>query len=54
VPLGQGQVDWPAILRRLHALNYRGPLIIERERGPSVVADILAARTYLEQLQEKL
>jgi sugar phosphate isomerase/epimerase len=52
VPLGTGQVDWPAILKRLRALDYRRPLVIERERGANVVADILAARTYLERLQE--
>jgi sugar phosphate isomerase/epimerase len=48
VPIGQGEVPFPALIRKLCELGYRGPLIIEREQGPSVVEDILAARKYLE------
>jgi sugar phosphate isomerase/epimerase len=50
VPIGQGKVDFPALLRKLHALGYRAPLVIERENGPQVIADVQAARTYLERL----
>jgi sugar phosphate isomerase/epimerase len=47
VPLGQGEVDFPALVGRLRAAGYRGPLVIEREHGPRVVEDVLAARAYL-------
>jgi sugar phosphate isomerase/epimerase len=51
VPFGEGQVNFPALLERLRALGFRGPLIIERESGPDPVKDILAARDYLNRLQ---
>ena len=44
----EGEVNFPVFLRRLRAYGYRGPLVIEREHGPSVLADVLAERTYLE------
>lgn len=50
VPIGQGQVDFPAFLSRLHAIGYSGPLVIEREHGPDVVEDVLTASEYLQQL----
>lgn len=50
VPLGRGGVDFPAFLRRLRELGYAGPLVIEREGGPDPVADVVAARAYLERL----
>jgi sugar phosphate isomerase/epimerase len=50
VPIGRGQVPFPALIARLCELGYRGPLIIEREHGPAVVEDVLAARTYLERI----
>lgn len=50
VPLGQGAVNFPVLLRRLLQLGYQGPLIIEREHGPQVVDEILAARSYVEAL----
>jgi sugar phosphate isomerase/epimerase len=50
VPLGQGEVPFPQVLRRLHALGYHGPLVIEREAGPNAVADILAGRAFLMRL----
>ncbi len=49
-PLGQGDVPFPAFLRRLRAGGYRGPLVIEREHGPSVRADVERAREYLHRL----
>jgi sugar phosphate isomerase/epimerase len=50
VPLGQGEVNYPRLLPRLLAHGYRGPLVIEREHGPQVLADVRAARSYLRAL----
>jgi sugar phosphate isomerase/epimerase len=50
VPLGEGEVDFPAMLARLRAIGFRGPLVIERESGPDRLRDILAAREYLNRL----
>jgi L-ribulose-5-phosphate 3-epimerase len=50
VPVGTGEVDWPAFLRTLESLGYRGDLCIEREAGEQRAADIRAARLHLEQL----
>jgi L-ribulose-5-phosphate 3-epimerase len=48
VPIGEGKVDFPRVLKTLRALNYRGPLIIEREiGGPQQLADIRKAIVYL-------
>ncbi|HZT79285.1 MAG TPA: sugar phosphate isomerase/epimerase family protein [Gemmataceae bacterium] len=47
VPIGQGEVDFPALLAKLRAIGYRGPLVIEREHGPRVIEDVRAARDYL-------
>ncbi len=52
VPMGTGNVDFPAILARLRSLGYDGPLVIERESGADRVADVLAARDYLTRLQQ--
>jgi sugar phosphate isomerase/epimerase len=49
-PLSQGAVNFPAFLRRLLTLGYTGPLVIEREHGPNVVDEILAARSYVGRL----
>jgi sugar phosphate isomerase/epimerase len=51
VPIGKGKVDFPTIIARLKQLNYRGAVTIEREiSGPKQVADVLAAKKYLESL----
>jgi sugar phosphate isomerase/epimerase len=50
VRLGEGAVDLPSLVRKLAATGYRGPLVIEREHGPRVFADVAAARAYLERL----
>jgi sugar phosphate isomerase/epimerase len=50
VLLGQGEVDFPAFLRRLREHGYDGPLVIEREHGPNVLADVLGERAYLKRL----
>ncbi len=54
VPIGQGQVDFPAFLRQLFAIGYRGPLVIEREHGPQVLHDVVLARDYLRDLIARL
>jgi len=51
VPIGQGKVNFPAVIARLKQIGYRNPLTIEREiRGEKQTADILAAKAYLEKL----
>ena len=48
-PVGEGKVDFPAILRRLKELKFSGELIIEREiSGPQQAADIRTAVRKLE------
>jgi sugar phosphate isomerase/epimerase len=44
VPVGTGEVDWPAFFSTLKELNYSGDLVIEREAGTQRVADIRTAR----------
>ncbi len=50
VPVGTGEVDWPAFLSALNGVNFKGDLVIEREAGSARVADIRTARERLEQL----
>ncbi len=50
VRLGTGQVDWKAFFRTLGEVGYKGNLCIEREAGDARVADIRAAREYVEKL----
>jgi L-ribulose-5-phosphate 3-epimerase len=50
VPVGDGEVDWPAFLETLDELHFQGNLAIEREAGEQRVADICAARRHLDQL----
>jgi sugar phosphate isomerase/epimerase len=43
-PLGEGRVNFPALIPKLKALGYRGALTIEREiSGPQQIADIRRA-----------
>ncbi len=44
VAVGTGAVDWPAFFAALHAANFIGDLVIEREAGTTRVADIRTAR----------
>lgn len=53
-PLGTGDVDIEAFLRRLHALGYEGPLTIEREYAPDQAGDIAAALKLLEKLRDQI
>ncbi|MBR4014529.1 MAG: sugar phosphate isomerase/epimerase, partial [Clostridia bacterium] len=47
MPLGQGSVDFPAYLRALDDIGYKGFLTIEREVGDDPAADILTAKNHL-------
>lgn len=53
VPIGQGRVNFPEVIRKLHQLAYTGPITIERETsGAQQEADIRASITFLERLIE--
>ena len=47
VPLGTGSVDFPAYLKALEEIGYRGFLTIEREVGKNPTADITLAADFL-------
>ena len=47
VPLGEGSVDFPAYLKALDDIGYKGFLTIEREAGADPCADILKAADFL-------
>lgn len=50
-PLGEGRVNFPAIISKLKALDYTGAITIEREiSGPQQTRDILRAKELLENL----
>lgn len=50
VPLGQGSVDFPAYLKALDEIGYRGYLTIEREVGDNPATDIKLAADFLKQI----
>ncbi len=50
VPVGRGDVGWKALFPLLAEVGFSGPLCIEREGGNARVADIRAAREYVETL----
>ncbi len=52
MPLGEGQVDIPAFVRKLKAIGYQGPLTIEREAGDDRIGDILRGKALLEQARD--
>lgn len=48
--LGEGQVGFPALIAKLKAMGYDGPVTIEREiSGEEQIADIIKAKALLEQ-----
>lgn len=49
-PLGQGNVDFPAYLKALEDIGYRGFLTIERECGAQPEKDIAMAADFLRKL----
>lgn len=53
-PVGEGLVDFPRLIDRLHKYNFKGALIIEREiSGPRQKEDILKAKKILEDILKK-
>jgi sugar phosphate isomerase/epimerase len=48
VPVGTGDVDWPAFFTALDELGFEGNLVIEREAGTQRVADIRTAKAVVE------
>jgi sugar phosphate isomerase/epimerase len=50
VVVGTGVVDWKAFFRTLGELKFAGDLCIEREAGNERIADILAAKQFVESL----
>ncbi len=50
VPLGEGSVDFPAYLKALEDIGYRGFLTIEREAGETPAYDIDLAANYLRKM----
>jgi sugar phosphate isomerase/epimerase len=48
VPVGQGAVDWAALLSALRGCPQVTALVIERESGPDRLGDISRAREFLE------
>ncbi|MDR0670638.1 MAG: sugar phosphate isomerase/epimerase [Treponema sp.] len=50
-PLGEGRVDFPALIKKLLAAGYDGPLTIEREiEGEEQRSDILKAKRILDRI----
>lgn len=55
VPLGQGKVNFPALINKLHEVGYKGDITIEREiTGAEQKRDIISAKKFLDLLIEKL
>jgi L-ribulose-5-phosphate 3-epimerase len=55
VPIGQGKVDFPVLLKQLKLVNYTGAITIEREiEGPQQAQDILESKLFLENLIEEI
>ena len=53
--VGKGRVDFEYIITKLHSLNYRGPLTIEREiSGENQILDIQATIEFLNNILAKL
>lgn len=53
VPVGEGQVDWPAFLKVLVEGDYKGDLNIEREAGDDRIGDAKKAVERLSKLMAK-
>lgn len=52
---GQGQADFPALIRELHRMGYTGDIAIENEMdGPERENQLLAAKQYLTQLVDEI
>ncbi|MNM95327.1 Xylose isomerase-like TIM barrel [compost metagenome] len=53
VPLGQGQVDFPAYFAALERIGYTGYLTIEREVGANPEEDIRQAVAFIKSFKEQ-
>jgi len=53
VPVGSGEVNWPAFFKTLETLRFNGDLAIEREAGTQRVEDIRTARQYVQSLSNQ-
>ncbi len=54
VAIGEGRVDFPAVLKKLKQVNYRGAMTIEREiKGDQQKKDILQSEVFLDALIAK-
>ena len=53
LPLGEGDVDFPAYLKALDDIGYKGFLTIEREVGDDPAKDIGTAVKFLEKLERE-
>ena len=54
VPLGQGEVDFVAVLKTLEEGGFTGALVVEREAGDDRIGDLAAARLFVEDVVKKL
>lgn len=54
VPLGQGNVDFVAVLKAMEAGGFTGALVVEREAGDDRIGDLAAARLFVEDVLKKL
>ena len=55
VRFGDGKANFPAVVKRLFELGYKGEFTIEREiSGDDQIADIIIARDGLRQIMESL
>ena len=53
--IGDGKVDFKALLATLKSLGYNGNIIIEREiSGDAQIKDILHAKQYFERILEEI
>ncbi len=51
VPIGEGMVDFPKVIKKLKDLGFKGHITIEREiSGPKQIEDVKKAKLYLENL----
>ncbi len=51
VPIGEGRVDFPRVIRKLKEINFKGHITIEREiEGPKQHEDIMKSKRFLEKL----
>ncbi|MGF1578676.1 MAG: sugar phosphate isomerase/epimerase family protein [Gemmataceae bacterium] len=54
MPLGQGEVDFPTLLKNAVGYGFQGPWIIEREHGPNVLQEVQVGKRFLEDIVNAL